>query len=276
MAPWRDCEPCHSQPDGGNQPTDPPSGQLNVVANSRRLGPQGHFLSTACRIPPAMAARPPTSCRCGCLAPPSSPSIGIWLGPFAFPYPSSMVSTTRTSRFGGFGFRRFRYYRGRASSCVQRYPALRRGCVALTGPQGPMAVHLGFLLLWQGRLSPSAGCSLPRSPRRWLHVRNLCTGIQLGLGRLSAAMCPHAGQRRLVWCAGTGANCRPYHSALYSSFVRGLVSCGYGGSPWPALGLGLLFCGTGMFVAISLALVSRQTRSQVGFEPWMTSESSKG
>ena len=37
------------------------------------------------------------------LTPPSSPSIGIWLGPFAFPYPSSLVSTTRTSRFGGFG-----------------------------------------------------------------------------------------------------------------------------------------------------------------------------
>ena len=69
-------------------------------ANSVR---EGHSLPTACRIPPAMAARPPSSCRCGCLAPPSSPSIGIWLGPFAFPYPSSMVSTTRTSRFGGFG-----------------------------------------------------------------------------------------------------------------------------------------------------------------------------
>ena len=71
--------------------------------------PSGRFpansLPTACRIPPAMAARPPSSCRCGCLAPPSSPSIGIWLGPFAFPYPSSMVSTTRTSRFGGFGLK---------------------------------------------------------------------------------------------------------------------------------------------------------------------------
>ena len=39
------------------------------------------------------------------LTPPSSPSIGIWLGPFAFPYPSSLVSTTGTFRFGGFGVR---------------------------------------------------------------------------------------------------------------------------------------------------------------------------
>ena len=104
MTPWRDCAPCHSQPDGARLPltrhpaygTSPPT-----RANSVR---EGHSLPTACRIPPAMAARPPSSCRCGCLAPPSSPSIGIWLGPFAFPYPSSMVSTTRTSRFGGFGF----------------------------------------------------------------------------------------------------------------------------------------------------------------------------
>ena len=103
MTPWRDCAPCHSQPDGARLPltrhpaygTSPPT-----RANSVR---EGHSLPTACRIPPAMAARPPSSCRCGCLAPPSSPSIGIWLGPFAFPYPSSMVSTTRTSRFGGFG-----------------------------------------------------------------------------------------------------------------------------------------------------------------------------
>ena len=106
MTPWRDCAPCHSQPDGARLPltrhpaygTSPPT-----RANSVR---EGHSLPTACRIPPAMAARPPSSCRCGCLAPPSSPSIGIWLGPFAFPYPSSMVSTTRTSRFGGFGVKR--------------------------------------------------------------------------------------------------------------------------------------------------------------------------
>ena len=41
VAPWRDCEPCHLLPDGGDQPADPPSGQLNIVANSRQLGPPG-------------------------------------------------------------------------------------------------------------------------------------------------------------------------------------------------------------------------------------------
>ena len=41
MAPWLDCEPCHLLPDGGDQPADPPSGQLNIVANSRQLGPPG-------------------------------------------------------------------------------------------------------------------------------------------------------------------------------------------------------------------------------------------
>ena len=43
----------------------------------------------------------------------------------------------------------------------------------------------------------------------------------------------------------------------------------------PALGSDLLFCGTSMFVAISLALVSRQTRSHASFEPRMTCESSR-
>ena len=79
---------------------------IRPTERPRQLAPtqvrEGHFLPTD---PAPMAARPPSSCQCGCLTPPSSPSIGIWPGPFAFPYPSSLVSTTGTSRFGGFGFR---------------------------------------------------------------------------------------------------------------------------------------------------------------------------
>ena len=41
VAPSLDCAPCHSLPDGGDQPADPPSGPLNIVANSRQLGPRG-------------------------------------------------------------------------------------------------------------------------------------------------------------------------------------------------------------------------------------------
>ena len=62
------------------------------------------------------------------------------------------VATTTTIRL----LRRFRYYLGRASSCVQCYPALRRGCVVLTGRQGPAAVHLGGLLPWPGCRGPGA------------------------------------------------------------------------------------------------------------------------
>ena len=66
VAPWHDCAPCHSQPDGSPSATDPPSGQLNVPANSRQLGPPGAL--PAYRLPnyPRMAARPPTSCQWGC------------------------------------------------------------------------------------------------------------------------------------------------------------------------------------------------------------------
>ena len=44
----------------------------------------------------------------------------------------------------------------------------------------------------------------------------------------------------------------------WGALVRGLVPCGYGGSPVPALGLDFLPCGAGMFVAISLPLVSHE------------------
>ena len=49
MAPWHDCEPCHSQPDGAPSVADPPSGPLNLPANSRQVSPRGAPL--ACPLP---------------------------------------------------------------------------------------------------------------------------------------------------------------------------------------------------------------------------------
>ena len=94
VAPWHGCEPGHSQPDGAPSAADPPSGPLNVPANSRQVSPRGAPL--ACPLP--NSARhghrgPPSSGLCGHLTPSSSPSIVIWPGPFAFPYPSALVST---------------------------------------------------------------------------------------------------------------------------------------------------------------------------------------
>ena len=40
VAPWQDSAPSRSQPDGGNQPADPPSGPRNIPANSRHPGPR--------------------------------------------------------------------------------------------------------------------------------------------------------------------------------------------------------------------------------------------
>ena len=40
------------------------------------------------------------------------------------------------------------------------------------------------------------------------------------LTRLPASTCPRSEQRWLVWWVGTGTNCRPYQSDLYSSFWR--------------------------------------------------------
>ena len=86
MTPWHDCAPSHSQPDGAVG-----AGSTHRATHRpRQLAPTRSARDTSCLPPidPApMAARPPSSCQCGCLTPPSSPSIGIWPGPFAFPIP---------------------------------------------------------------------------------------------------------------------------------------------------------------------------------------------
>ena len=88
VAPWRDCEPCYLLPDGGDQPADPPSGQLNIVANSRQLGPRGtlpaYRLSNSARHGHGGS---PSSCRCGC---PHAALITIYrdlAGPVRLPLP---------------------------------------------------------------------------------------------------------------------------------------------------------------------------------------------
>ena len=100
-APWLDCEPCHSQPDGTagvnadgdltHSPDYPTASQTCA-----RLVPERLLLH---HYPDNFAQHrhrgPPSSCLCGYLTPPSSPSIGIRLAPFAFPCPSSLVSTPR-------------------------------------------------------------------------------------------------------------------------------------------------------------------------------------
>ena len=53
------------------------------------------------------------------------------------------------------------------------------------------------------------------------------------------------------------------------------VPCGYGGSPGPILGLDFLPCRTACSLLSGASLVSRQTCSQAGFGPRMTSESSE-
>ena len=47
VAPWHDCEQFHSQPDGAPSAADPPSGPLNVPANSRQVG-QRASLAACC------------------------------------------------------------------------------------------------------------------------------------------------------------------------------------------------------------------------------------
>ena len=105
MTPWHDCAPCQFLPDRSPSATDPPSGQLNIVANSRQTrSARGTSCLPPAELPPPWPHGRQHRADVAALTPPSSPSIGIWLGPFAFPCPSSLVSTTRTSRFGGFGF----------------------------------------------------------------------------------------------------------------------------------------------------------------------------
>ena len=107
IAPWPDCEPFPFQPDGavGVRPAHRATQWL-----SRRPLPAQFASVTSCYRLADFA------CRCHCRPPPphwrghralpSTPSIGIGPGPFAFPYSSSLVSTPAPHPFGGFGFRK--------------------------------------------------------------------------------------------------------------------------------------------------------------------------
>ena len=97
VVPWQGCERFHSQPDGGNQTADPPSGPRNIPANSHQPSPRGTLLAHRLpNYPRHDHGGPPESFRCGYLTPPASPSVGIGSAPFAFPCPSSLVSTPAT------------------------------------------------------------------------------------------------------------------------------------------------------------------------------------
>ena len=76
VAPWQDSAPSRSQPDGGNQPADPPSGPRNIPANSHQPGPRGTL--PAHRLPNYARhdhGGPPEPCRCDHVTPPASPSV---------------------------------------------------------------------------------------------------------------------------------------------------------------------------------------------------------
>ena len=54
-APWHDCEPGHSQPDGDPSAADPPSGPLTSPPTRAKSVPEGRLWPAPYRIPPAMA-----------------------------------------------------------------------------------------------------------------------------------------------------------------------------------------------------------------------------
>ena len=146
---------------------DPLTGQLIVPANSRQLGPRGTLPAYRLSMPPPIAARPPSSGLCGHLTPPSSPSIGIWPSPVRLPlpiisslYPSSLVSTTGTSRFGGFGISGAKLRRGTApnTALAARY---RRD-----GFAGQLPLRLGMFTT-----PPSVGDPVGRNVKSGLRGR---------------------------------------------------------------------------------------------------------
>ena len=71
---------------------------IRPTEHPRQLAPIQSAKGTPCPLPielcPHSHGGPPSSCLGAYLTPPSSPFIGIGLGPFAFPYPSSLVLST--------------------------------------------------------------------------------------------------------------------------------------------------------------------------------------
>ena len=103
VAPWPDCAPFPYQPDGAPSAPDPSTGQPQGL--SRKLMPAQPASATS-GLPPGRFRRPPAGHWRGHRPLPSTPSIGTGPGPFAFPYPSSPVSTPPPYPFGGFGVKR--------------------------------------------------------------------------------------------------------------------------------------------------------------------------
>ena len=103
MTPWHDCAPCHFLPDGSPSATDPPSGQLNVPANSRQPSPRGtlpaYRLSNSARHGRTAANIVPV-----CL--PHAALIPIYWNrayPVRLPLPIIHGVNASDHRFGGFG-----------------------------------------------------------------------------------------------------------------------------------------------------------------------------
>ena len=109
MAPWHDCEPCHSQPDGAPSAANPPSGPLNLPANSRQVSPRGAPL--ACPLPNSARAA-----IIGPVRPPHAVLITIYWNlacPVRLPLPISPCVNASASPFGGFGLTAALYNHGK-------------------------------------------------------------------------------------------------------------------------------------------------------------------
>ena len=105
--PWHDCEQFHSQPDGAPSAADPPSGPLNVPANSRQVSPRGAPL--ACPLP--NSARLPRAAIIGPVRPPHAVLITIYWNlawPVRLPLPISPCVNASANPFGGFGVSKHR------------------------------------------------------------------------------------------------------------------------------------------------------------------------
>ena len=197
MAPWHDCAPCHSQPDGAPSAADPPSGPLTSPPTRAKSVREGRLLPAPYEFRPPW---PPRAAINGPVRPPHAVLIPIYWDlawPVRLPLPISPCVNASANPFGGFGVTRTivpagkrtdgtgRVYRLQAfqfDGAVCWVCPLRSQCIAAQGRQGRrVQIHPQEGMLQQARaLQQSADYDEYRA-RRVVVEHRLARLVQLGI-----------------------------------------------------------------------------------------------
>ena len=110
VAPWLDCEPFHSQPDGGRLPLTRPPDYPTASQTCARLVPERLLLHATLTISPSIATAGHHHRRGVATSRRPHPLYWNQARPVRLPLPIILCVIATAHRFGGFGLRRRDYH----------------------------------------------------------------------------------------------------------------------------------------------------------------------